>query len=451
MVIGSGNKCGNIHKTCITKVGPSSYCKRESNTCQGAPHVKCGCDQKGPAVAASKKEKSAGKRSGSTPVIPKARSVDGSKPSGHKPTKSTGQKRKSEDSPKPRSTIQEPSHPRKAMKAKEGASHRSTEPVVASAPRMSASRSGSNDGIFLWLEWPSMRSSEWNTFFANVLNFMRSNCGGFKVSRIIARVLSPNFQSNRGRLWQVGTDSVFFKSFLSKVPAGTEIMIYPYMLESTPEVWMADMDTPTGLEGVYKYVSEWNKLLASERPEIKISGIVTDYEEHEGFESDLPSISSYRYQYSTPGQPRLRFGAAMGFDQPRRAASISSNIDDVYLEMYDFYVQGSKPAVLFEQGKLKNDIEATLQRLDDDVWYRYMRYYDHGNLHFMWSLQAKSSSSCLYPIAGRKCGTKDDLGVWDAPKAAEFIDTVKARYPNMNNKLHGFYEFSYLPESWMQC
>ena len=211
------------------------------------------------------------------------------------------------------------------------------------------------------------------------------------------------------------------------------------------------MDTPTGLEGVYKYVSEWNKLLASERPEIKISGIVTDYEEHEGFESDLPNISSYRDQYSTPGQPRLRFGAAMGFDQPRRAASISSNIDDVYLEMYDFYVQGSKPAVLFEQGKLKNDIEATLQRLDDDVWYRYMRYYDHGNLHFMWSLQAKSSSSCLYPIAGRKCGTKDDLGVWDAPKAAEFIDTVKARYPNMNNKLHGFYEFSYLPESWMQC
>ena len=164
-----------------------------------------------------------------------------------------------------------------------------------------------------------MRTNEWVSFYDNVLSFMSSNCGRFKVSRIIARVLDPNFQSNKGKLWQVGTDSIFYKSFLSKVKSGTEIFVYPYMLESSPAAWIDAMDTLTALEGVYKYVSQWNDLLARVRPDISIAGVVTDYEEHKGFESDLGNIPKYKSRYSSAGQAPLRFGAAMGYDQPLRA------------------------------------------------------------------------------------------------------------------------------------
>jgi hypothetical protein len=431
--IGAGSKCDLGHKTCISKVSPSSYCKRDSNSCHGAPHVSCSCKKResdAPSKPDSNKDKA-------------VKSVKQSKLQKQTPKKQTKRKEYS-NNPHSQSSSHEP------RRSSDAAVSRPRK-MLRKDTRSSVTVTESNDGIFLWLEWPSMRSSEWTSFYDNVLNFMKSNCGQFKVSRVIARVLSPDFQSSRGRLWQVGTDSVFYQSFLAKVPQGTEIMIYPYMLESNPAVWMADMGTSTGLEGVYKYVSEWNALLSKERPYIRIAGIVTDYEEHKGFESHLPNISFYKEVYSTPGQPVLRFGTAMGYDQPRRAASISSNIDDVYLEMYDFYEHGSKPTILFEQGKVKNDIETTLAKMDDAVWQRFLRLYDQGNLHFMWSLQARSSKECLYPIAGKKCGTKDDLGVWDAPKAAEFINTVKARYPQMRNKLHGFFEFSYMPTSWMQC
>ena len=385
----SASSCpiGDAH--CVATVGPTSYCKPESKSCHGAPKVHCEC----------------------------------------KPAKQT------------KSIVTTPAPARRVRSA-----------VAAPA---GARASDSNDGMFLWLEWPSLRTREWSTFYEQVLGFMHSNRGNFKVSRVIARVLDPLFHEEKGNLWQVSTDSVFYQSFLSRVPAGTELFVYPYLLESSPEKWKLAMRTSTALEAVYKYVARWNELLASVRPEITIGGIVVDYEEHAGFEEHLPRIANFRARYSTPGQPQLRFGAAMGFDVPRRAASISSNIDDVYLEMYDFYVRDSDPAELVQQGKgrMLNNVDETLRVLDRDVWGPFMRAYTQlPNMHFMWSLQAKSSKDCLYPVGSKnnkRCGTKDDLGAWTAPKAAEFINAVKERYPAMRNRPHGFFEFSYMPTSWL--
>jgi hypothetical protein len=248
---------------------------------------------------------------------------------------------------------------------------------------------------------------------------------------------------------------VFYSSFLSRVPSGVEIFVYPYLLEEeTRNNWTAVGGTSTALEAVYKYVADWNMLLSTVRPDISISGVVTDYEEHNGFEEHLPLISKFRDLYSTPGKPLLRFGAAMGFDVPRRAASLSPNIDDVYLEMYDFYVKGSDPVVHVEQGSpgLLNDIPATLSILDKRVWFPFLKHYARPNMHFMWSLQARSQSDCLYPLGkGRRCGTKDDLGAWEPQKPPEFIHAVKTQYPQMSKQPHGFYEFSYMPNSWMKC
>jgi hypothetical protein len=214
------------------------------------------------------------------------------------------------------------------------------------------------------------------------------------------------------------------------------------------------MRTSTALEAVYKYVYQWNQLLSSARPDLTLKGIVVDYEEHAGFEAHLPRIPEFRKIYSPEGQP-LRFGTAVGFDNPLRASSVSKNIDDVYLEMYDSYVEDTKPAELVQQGagRLTNNITKTLQVLDRDVWGPYLKHYAAlPNVHFMWSLQAKSSSDCRYPIGeSRRCGTKDDLGGWEATRVAEFINTVKDRYTGMRNKPRGFFEFSYMPTSWLQC
>ena len=379
--------CG--HDICIAEVSRSSYCKRDTYTCHGAPTVSCDCNSK---------------------AIERVDSM--------------------------------------VTQAEPQRSYLRNTPIRAD-------RSNPNgDGIFLWLEWPSMTSSQWKGFYENVLSFMRSNCGGFRVSRVIARVLRPDWQADSGKLWQVGTDSIFYTEFLAKVPAETEIYVYPYLFhkDHAPAHWTDAMGTATGLEGVYKYVSQWNHLLASVRPEVRISGIVTDYEEHKGFDFDLPNIPGYRQRYSTPGQAPLRFGSAFGYDQPYRAGSLSDNIEDIYLEFYDWYKYNSAPAVLVQQGSRDyvDNVSKSLDKLDRDVWSRYLKGYNQSNIHFMWSLQSTSSKDCLYPL-GDKCGTKEDFGTWSAPKVAEFIKSVKERHPEMSFQPHGFYEFSYMPRSWMSC
>jgi hypothetical protein len=392
-VLCADGMCGD--DLCIDQVGDSSYCSRNTFTCHGAPEVSCLC----------------------TVSDRKAYSV------------------------------------KRSMKHKRRRSPRKVATRRLRRNMKFESKPENPTDIFMWLEWPSLRSYEWTQFYENLLSFMDSNCGNFRVTRVIARVLSPVFQQDKGKLWQVGTDSVFYTSFLSQVASGTEIFIYPYLLGGSPGRWIKAMGTSTALEAVYKYVSEWNKLLATVRPDLRISGIVTDFEERKGFKDELPMIGEYREKYSSRGEPLLRFGAAFGYDQPKRARRVSGFIDDTYLELYDLYERGySSRAPRFQQGRpgYRDKVLKTLEKMDADVWGSLVEKYDEPNVHFMWSLQSRSSSDCLYSRRGR-CGAKDDFGSWSAPKVAEFIRTVQERYPSMSHQAHGFFQFNYTPQSWMTC
>lgn len=328
----------------------------------------------------------------------------------------------------------------------------SSTPASAVAPRVSTAR----DGSFMWLEWPTLDSaSEWREFYTNVRRSLSERCSSFPVSRLIVRVNDPLFQAERGNLWQVSTESALFTHLLADLSLDTEIYIFPYLRttnETNTPRWRSYTGASTLLEGVYKYVHRWNELLRSARPGLRIAGIVTDFEEHEGFLADLPSIPCYRSLYSTAGQPALRFGTAMGFDQPLRAQSVSEHIDDIYLEMYDMYVHGVKPAVHVDGGDsgFINNPDSFLNALDRHVWGPFLRHYGDEKLHFMWSLQSGRSRSCLYPL-GTGCGGKEDFGRWSSGKVAEFFAKLEERHPVFAGKPRGFFQFSFMPNSWLTC
>ena len=358
--------------TCTTLVSRASWCRRESETCHGAPHVKCYCDS-----------------------------------------------------------------PRSAAVV-----------TTSSTPTMSVA--AETQRVFMWLEWPDLESvAEWQTFFDSVIRFMESNCGGFSVWRLVVRVMDPFLYARIGKLWQVSTESVFYTHLIARLRSDVELVIYPYLLEERAARWSQAMGTRGPLEAVFKFAHQWNTLLRSTGSRTRITGIATDFEESETFEAELPAIPDYKRAYAVDGA-RVRFGTAFGFDQPRRAAEVSPHIDDVYLEMYDLYE--AETGIRVEQGKgpLVNHPRSFLDKLDADIWPHLLEHYDQDHLHFMWSLQARSSNRCLYKHDGL-CGTKDDFGRWSAPKVSEFLALVEARHPSLRTHRKGFFQFSYTPESWLGC
>ena len=303
----------------------------------------------------------------------------------------------------------------------------------------------SAEGMFLFLEWPSLQGRRaWIRFYHQVLQFIHNNAGGFRFSRIIARVNHPDFDRARGHLWQVGTDSVFFLHFLSRIPPGIEIHVYPYMHHGSSEPWALDTGASMPLEGVFKYVSEWNQLLALEGLPVRISGIVVDIEDELGFKPELPSIPAYRDAYSVP----VRFGLTVAFDLPH-SCNHYPNVDDLYLEMYDFYDKDTESPIF--PGRHLDDPGRVVAELEAHVLGNWLlKSYRHQHLHFMWSLQSVSSDRCLYPLKKKNtCGDNDDFGLWTAPAVAAFIAAAKARFPHMRNKPHGLFQFSFVPNDWM--
>lgn len=372
---------------CITQVGRASWCRKESGTCHGAPQVKCHCD----------------------PTAIDATATAGS--------------------PQPQSTpsIMTPTAPTTVRP--ERTEHR----------------------VFLWLEWPDLETvREWKDFFNQVLGFMDSNCGNFVVWRLVVRVMDPQMYASIGRLWGVSRDSVFFTHFLRKLPADMEVFVYPYMLNERAVRWADAMHTRTPLEGVYKYIHAWNELLLRERLPVRLGGLVTDFEESDTFAEDLALIPLYRRTYVQHGQPRLKFGTALGFDQPRLAAEISPHIDHVYLEMYDLYEVESGVSVEQGLGSLVNQPARFLNKLDTHVWAHLLSHYNQEHLYLMWSLQARSRTHCLYKHDGL-CGTKDEFGGWSAEKVSEFLTLAEARHAPLRTHRKGFFQFSYTPRSWLEC
>ena len=307
----------------------------------------------------------------------------------------------------------------------------------------------------LWAEWPTLDVSQWPEYFGKLLEFIESNCGNFQVTEIVMRILDPEFQSERGQLWQVSTSSSFYSHFMRHLPSNIVVHFYPYLLErSSATRWSRFMRVRVPLEATFKFVRDWNDLLSANGARARVAGVVTDKEEGRHFLSDMTHLAAYKERYSTAGQPKLRFGLTLGFDSVGSISGLPSEVDDFYIEMYDFYVHGIAPAIPVEahnNGALNNP-ERFLNILDERVWGPFLRRYnEHSNIIFMWSLQHKESNKCIYPLPDSTCGERVDMGSWRADAFNNFLDKVAQRHPVFGQRRHGLFQFSYVPHAWQTC
>ncbi len=278
----------------------------------------------------------------------------------------------------------------------------------------------------------------WSAYYGKVIGFIAKNCGNFQVTRLIMRVMEPFTQG----LWEISDASSFYVDFLSKLPSNVELRIYPYLLDAKAQgFWSTYSGKATPLEGVFKYARDWNSWLAAKGAGIRIGGIVVDGEERKGFDRELSSLGTYKSTYGV-----AIFGVAIGFDTVGSVAQYMAT-DEFYLEMYDFYVV-SAPKLTLVQTSPSDSPNGFLANLDKQTLAGFASKYSDPRFQFMWSVQAKSSSNCIYPL-GSGCGTSDDFGHFSAQDFGTFLDLAQARYPLMAGRSHGIFQFSFVPPSWL--
>ncbi len=288
--------------------------------------------------------------------------------------------------------------------------------------------------LFVWAEWPTLGgSSDWVAYYSKMLSFVKSNCGSFSVVKLVLRVTVPTIAG----LWNVSPSSVFYSSFLSKLPSNVQVHIYPYLLDAASRSkWQTvSSNALPPLENVFLYASQWNALFPS-----LIKGIVVDLEEKAGFSTELTSITAYKAKYGVS-----TFGMAIGYDATGSAAAYPQ-VDQFYLEMYDFYVNNA-PSLTLVQVSKTSTVSSFIDTLTKDVLAPYVSKYTDPRLVFMWSVQAKSGTNCIYPLAN-SCGLKDDFGLFSAPDFNSFLRSIAAKYPVFQGREHGIFQFSFLPPGW---
>ena len=452
------------HQICITRVGPASWC-REDLTCQGRPDIKCGGDA---AVAAPTPKSTT---TTAAPVVARHRSVDAS----HAvvPVASGTLNHAICTAIDPASWCKENGycHKHDSVACRGGVAaptsapvlrRRSDEPTVAPVATRVAHRGhsvshhhGLTNNMILWTEWPTMDIGAWPRYFTQLREFLSDNCGGFRFSRVIMRVLDPEFQEERGELWQISRSSSFYVDFLRHLSSDIEVHIYPYLLETQSALkWTSgrNSEAESALEGAFKYVRDWNRVLIADGLPVRLGGVVCDKEEGRNFIHDLEHLARHKRTYTIPGAPRLKFGLGIGFDTTGSIPSFSDEIDNFYVEMYDWYVPGHRPVrhITAERHNAVNNPARFVEILEtlQDLGSHYHRYRSHDRIVFMWSLQNSDHRHCLYPLNDGTCGERQDFGSWTHGNFREFLSILASREPVFARRQHALFQFSYVPHSW---
>ena len=437
-------RCAEGDNVCRKQVGRASWCQAERGTCYGKSSVRCSCR------AETTAQPSASRPPGTTPrplfVSTKRLMRASSKKSKQS---SSFPRAKSEETPTSSTTAAPSTH------NPDGPDVHSVSPKASQNYRSHRDHSPSHP-FTLWTEWPTLSSvADWKGYFDNLLQFIRSNCARVQVTRLVMRVLQPEFQHKRGRLWQASPESYFFKHFMQHLPHDIEVYMYPYLYGKTAPVrWTVQTGVNVPLEGAFKFVKSWNDFLSTSHVPHRIRGVVTDYEDSANFLHDLHHLGNYKEKYATHGHGTLRFGMAIGYAMVGKISRLTSEIDDYYLEMYSFYVDGTSPAVkvhAHEHGA-HNKSERFLDILDEKGWAPYVRKYSrYPNIIFMWSIQHKESDQCLYPLNDGTCGERVDFGSWNPMEFHNFIQAASRRHSVFGERQHALFQFSFLPLSWMTC
>ena len=296
--------------------------------------------------------------------------------------------------------------------------------------------------MFLWTELPSAVTTEaqWDLFYARILNLVNSNLMSFNT--VILRVIDPLYSyGTSSPAWNISFDSVFYKSFMSKVPSGIKLMLYPYVLDTyNQDNWKLAMGTDSSIEGVFKFTAQWNAFMNKDM----FVGIMVDGEERRGYIDQLTLVPQFKTKYNI-GQ----FNYCTGYTQVGVLDAWKDYIDDVYLQMYDFYYDNVVPVTLVQNSDVPmNDANAFIDILNSKVWSRFLSWYTNPRVKFMWSMQNISSGECLY-TDDQPCGIKNDFGYWSLNGFLNFLVTLEKRVPQFATNQHGVFQFSFLPNSWL--
>ena len=326
------------------------------------------------------------------------------------------------------------------------------------------------EGFFLWAEWPEQVADEphmWEDYYNQMISFIMGNRAGIRVNRLILRVMRPNVKVGHSKLWQVDPEGAFFKFLLARLPAGIEVRIYPYLDDRYTALWKEDMRTSTATEGVFKYVKQLNALLAAEGVNARVSGVVTDYEEHTHHKGehvgDLIPVFKRAYSAGAPGG-MLTFGTSVGYDMHTSVFENPDldNVDEFYMQMYDWYVPHPPgtpkgvPARRIDGGdpEYVNDPVELFSALMRRGNFK-PEMYASPKFQFMWSVQAAKASNCRYPLLASEhwpftqCGNSNQFGTWRPDKFHAFLNLVKGASAELgDDRSHGIYEFNFMPKSW---
>ena len=494
--------CQPNHRLCASNVGPNSWCM-ENNTCKGGPQISCGCDSGAHNAGARVAAKCPNRHDVCTAINGASWCTDGGRCQGYPEvscgcanpdipveTKSAGEPEATSVAPRVLSLTAETPHVISMTAETPHVISMTAETphvisMTAEAPRVLSSARGAplarptaapsvlssargaplarapprpflgERKFVLWAEWPSLEEGAWPEYFGKLLSFIDSNCGDLRVVSVVMRILDPEFQRERGQLWQVSSSSSFYTDFFRHLPQNVEVHVYPYLMErASAQRWAETMQVSLPLEATFKFAREWNALLQATGVPARIAGIVTDKEERKFFNSEINNLPTYKVKYSSPGSPQLRFGWAIGFDSVGSIDGTSPHVDEFYVEMYDFYVNGIAPAVPVEahtNGALNNP-DTFLKILEEKVWAPHIpKYNRYPNIVFMWSLQHRQSSACNFPLSDGTCGERVDMGSWSVSAFNKFLDKLDEKHPVFRHRLHGLFQFNFVPLSWQHC
>jgi hypothetical protein len=298
--------------------------------------------------------------------------------------------------------------------------------------------------IFLWTEWTYDYPE---IYYPKLLKFIAGNCAGLKVTRVIVRVLDPLFPGD-GKLWGVSATSGLYTQFLSKLPAGIDLKIYPYLKDADSLAsWAKYGGSANSLQSVFKYTQAWNTLLASLGNANRFTGVVVDGEEQAGFLAYMPTLPGLR---SSTG---LKFGYAIAY---YRIGAMSDDsgmglyVDEFYLEMYDFFYPNMGSTVKnvdYSSAAVLNNPAAFTSSLVSGIIGGFISQYG-AKSHFMWSSQQSSANTCIMPL-GNNCGVHDDFGTWSPRAINDFLGYIGQQYPVFAKQPNGFFQFNLTPLTWI--
>lgn len=314
--------------------------------------------------------------------------------------------------------------------------------------------------LFVWAEWPSGLSTAApaTLFFTGLVNFVKSNALGSAIPRIVMRILHPEFpalEGGTGQFFSADTSSLLYTSFLSKLPAGTELILYPYVMEKLAgQSWMSSTGAADPVQGAAAYMVKWNSVLSEAGSSVRFAGLVIDLEEMPGlatfsnFKVTAASVAALKAQYGP-----FEFGVSPGFDQTGLIQTNIAFVDKFYIQLYDFYfptagvdATPNSPFLLYkDQPQAMGDFVLT-KALTAAQLALYQQY--PSKIMAMWSNQ-NLAGSCLYPLPSGMCGANNEFGSWSAASMTAFITYIKSKSPAMASLSHGLFQYSFTPTSWV--